>query len=185
MKNLLITSTINISYLSGFTGSKAIILQTPSHNYFITDTRYFDEAKKNIPQNFILEKYKKNEFEEFWPKILKKHHVKELAFESNHLTYSALKYWKKISRPTKLIPQINEIEKLRAIKTSQEIALITHSQRINEQVFYSIIKLLKPGVKESEIAWKIHTIAHDLNADGLSFEPIIAFGKNSSIPHHK
>ncbi|HAU39430.1 TPA: hypothetical protein DCW56_00665 [Candidatus Peregrinibacteria bacterium] len=178
--NLLITSEPNIRYLSNFTGSKAIILQTPKHNYFITDARYFDEAKKIIPQDFILEKYKKTDFEDFWAKTLKKHHIKELFFEADHLTYSALKKWKEISRPTKLLPQSGGIEKLRAIKKAEEIALITHSQRINEQIFYSIIKLLKPGIKESEIAWRIHEIGRD-----LSFEPIIAFGKNSGIPHHQ
>lgn len=177
--NLLITSPANIRYLSGFTGSKTIILQTPKHNYFITDARYFDEAKRTIPRNFTLEKYIKNEFEEFWKKALRKHQIKELYFEADHLTYSALKKWKKISRPAKLIPQTGKIEKLRAVKKSQEISLITRSQRINEQVFYSIIKLLKPGVKEAEIAWKIHQTTE------LSFDPIIAFGKNSAIPHHK
>lgn len=185
MQNLLVTSPVNIHYLSNFTGSKAIILKTSKHRYFITDSRYFDEARKTVPQDFILEKYQKNEFEEFWEKTLKKHHIKELFFETDNLTCSAFKKWKKISRPTKLIPQSGEIEKLRAIKRTEEVALIIRSQRINEQIFYSIIKLLKPGIKESEIAWKIQEIAHDLNAEDLSFKPIIAFGKNSGIPHHQ
>jgi len=183
--NLLITSPTNIRYLSNFTGSKAIILKTDKHHYFITDARYFEEAKKIIPKHFMVEKYKKNDFENFWTKTLKKHRIKELFFEANHLTYSALKRWKKISQPTKLIPQYDEIEKLRAIKKEHEIATITQSQRINEQIFYSITKLIKPGIKESELAWKIHEIAHLLKTDGVSFEPIIAFGKNSSIPHHQ
>ncbi|EKD63116.1 MAG: YqhT [uncultured bacterium] len=185
MQNLLITSPTNIRYLSGFTGSKAVILQTAKKNYFFTDSRYLEEAKRTIPKTFELELYKKGHFEETWTRLIKKHRITEIEFESSNLTYIALKHWKKIGRPAKLKPQSGAIEQLRAIKTPDEISLLKRSQSINEQVFYSIRKLLKQGVTEKEIAWKIHVVAHDLKADSLSFEPIIAFGKNSAIPHHE
>lgn len=185
MKPLLITSKDNIRYLSSFTGSKAIILKLPKKTYFFTDSRYFDEAKKTIPKGFVLEIYKKGKFKKSWKKILKKHRLRELYFEADYLTITSLKHWRKLSRPTKLKPQTDAIEQLRAIKTQQEIRLLKQSQRINEQVFYSTLKLLKPGVQEKEIAWKIRTIAHDLGAEDLAFEPIVAFGKGTATPHHK
>ena len=185
MKNLLLTSPSNIRFLSGFTGTKAIILKLPKKTYFFTDSRYFDEAKKVIPKDFHLEIYKKGEFKNSWKKIIKKHRLREIHFEADHLTYSALKYWRKISRPARLKPQTGEIEQLRAIKTPQEIRLLKKSQQINEQVFYSIKKLLKTGVTEKEIAWKIREFAHKFDCDELAFPPIVAFGKGTATPHHK
>lgn len=185
MKNLLLTSPSNIRYLSNFTGSKAIILHLPKKTYFFTDNRYFEEAKKIIPHSFHLEIYKKGEFKDSWKKILKKHRLKEIHFEADHLTYSALKHWRKISRPARLKPQTGEIEKLRAQKSPQEIRLLKKSQQINEQVFYSIKKLLKTGVAEKEIAWKIQEFAHKSGCDELAFPPIVAFGKGTATPHHK
>ena len=185
MKNLLLTSPSNIRYLSNFTGSKAVILKLPNKTYFFTDSRYFEEAKKIIPPIFNLQIYKKGEFKDEWQKILKKHRLKEIHFEANHLTYSALKYWRKISRPVKLKPQTGEIEKLRTKKSAQEIRLLKKSQQINEQVFYTVKKHLKTGITEKEIAWKIQETAHKLGCDELAFPPIVAFGKSTSIPHHK
>ncbi len=179
----LLTSPENIRYLSGFTGTKAVILKLPKKNYFFTDSRYFEEARKTIPRDFQLEIYKKGEFKESWKKILKRHRIREIHFEPDHLTYSALKYWRKLSRPTRLKP--GKLSQFRAIKTQQEIRLLKQSQRINEQVFCTIKKLLKKGVSEKEIAWRIRTIAHDLKAEDLAFEPIVAFGKGTATPHHR
>jgi len=183
--NLLITSAVNIRYLSGFTGSKAAILKLPKRTYFFTDGRYFEEAKKTVPKDFHLSIYKKGEFEDAFKKIIKRHRIKIIHFEADYFTISALKAWKKLAKPAQLKPQQGEIEKTRAIKTQAEIHIIKRSQQINEQVFYSAIKLLKQGVTEKETAWKIHTLAHDAGTEDLSFEPIIAFGKGSATPHHK
>ncbi|OIP81274.1 peptidase M24 family protein [Candidatus Peregrinibacteria bacterium CG22_combo_CG10-13_8_21_14_all_44_10] len=182
---LLITSQYNIKYLSGFTGSKATILKIREAYYFFTDSRYEGEASKVIPKSFHISIYKKGEFEEAFKKILKKHKVSKIHFEADHLTLTSLRTWRKLSSPAKLIPGRREIEAMRAKKTKEEIRLLTASQRINEQVFYSALKLLKTGVTEKEIAWKIRILAHDLGAEDLSFEPIIAFGKASAVPHHQ
>ncbi len=184
-QNLLITSPSNIRYLSGFTGSKAVILKLSKKTYFFTDSRYFEEASKTIPKDFELAIYEKGKFKESWKKIIKKHRLKEIHFEADHLTYSAVRGWRKLSRPASLKPQTGEIEKLRAIKTTKEIRYTKRSQQINEQIFYTVLDLLKEGIKETEIAWKIREIAHKLDAEDLSFHPIVAFGRGSATPHHK
>ena len=43
----------------------------------------------------------------------------------------------------------------------------------------------KKPLKESYLVWKIKELAHQYGADDISFEPIVAFGKNSAIPHHE
>ena len=76
------------------------------------------------------------------------------------------------------------LDHLRAVKTSEEIKLIAKSQQINEKTLKAALKLLKPGIKEKNLAWKIIDIGHQLGAEDISFEPIVAFGKNSASPHY-
>ena len=126
------------------------------------------------------------ELKENWQKILKKHKIERLGIEENHLTIARFKNFRRINRGlvVKFFNMLNEIEKIREIKNKQEITLITKSQRINEKVFAELKKHIEPSVTELELAWKIQELAHKHGADGLSFDPIIAFGSHSAIPHH-
>jgi Xaa-Pro aminopeptidase len=45
LDGMLITNLTNIRYISGFTGSAASCLVTPSGQYFITDGRYIEQSK--------------------------------------------------------------------------------------------------------------------------------------------
>ena len=73
---------------------------------------------------------------------------------------------------------------MRAIKTSKEIELLTKAQRLNEKTLKKSLPNLKVGVTEKEFANTIKINALKLGADDFSFEPIVAFGKNSANIHH-
>jgi Xaa-Pro aminopeptidase len=172
----LITHKANLRYLTGFTGSKGFLLLGTKKNYFITDSRYIGFAKK-------LQKKKTRIFFEVtdsFSKIISK--AKVIEFEADHITVSQLKAWKKKFKNKKFVP-IKPISRVK--KTDNEIKLLKKSQQLNKVAMQRIRKLLKPGVTELEIAWKIREMAHKLNAEGLSFTPIVAFGPNSAIPHHQ
>lgn len=182
----LITSRANIKYLTNFMGSSAIMLLTNKKSYLITDFRYGEEAKINAtskikaivtpnPFEWIKETLGKKEIPSF----------KTLYFEEENLTYKKFAALKKYFPKIKIAPQSGLIENLRATKTPEEIKLITKSQRINEKTFKQILKNIKPGVTETEIAWEIIKIGRENGAEDVSFPPIVAFGKNSSRPHHK
>lgn len=183
----LITNLKNIEYLTGFTGSHAFLLTSKKENYFFTDQRYLDRVK-NIPKSHTRINFKVLATDQNTDKkiarIVKNN---KLFFEEDHMSVKDIKELKKRLSGIKLEPIKKEdtIEQIRAIKTLDEIKKIKKSQQINEKTLDCIKKLLKPGVKETEIAWKIRQIAHDFGIDELSFDPIVAFGKNSAIPHHK
>ena len=84
-----------------------------------------------------------------------------------------------------------EIASLRAIKDKHEIALLKKSQQINIRTFELIKKFIqqqrktKKSLREIDVAWEIKRKGFELGAEDVSFDPIVAFGKNSSIPHHQ
>lgn len=77
------------------------------------------------------------------------------------------------------------IDDVRQIKDEEEIRKMKESSRINDEAMKKIIKELKVGISEKEVAQKLYDIYLKLGADGYSFPPIVAFGKNGAKPHHE
>lgn len=76
------------------------------------------------------------------------------------------------------------VDLTRAVKDEEEIALMRRSSRINDQAMAEFKELIHEGVTEKEAASHIMDIYLSLGAEGFSFEPIVAFGKNAADPHH-
>lgn len=193
---LLVTDKTNIRYLSGFTGSAGFILLTKTKSILFTDSRYFEGAEYKIPRFFKLEnisKLWKNQetLKDHWQKTLNKYRIKNLGFESDSIQYRQFKKFKELSSKIKFVETSGIIEEIRSVKEPEEIKNIKKSQQINEKVFNKIWEILKVANKknlpitEEEIAWKIKVLGHEFGAEEMAFEPIVAFGKNSSIPHHE
>ncbi|MEK7146510.1 MAG: Xaa-Pro peptidase family protein, partial [Patescibacteria group bacterium] len=183
MRPELITDPKSLEYLIGFTGSHGFMV-LGKKNLFFTDFRYRGIAKE-LERNKTRLPFKFMELDEKTIEHIQKNlGKKELAFEANHLTVAALNSWKKKLKGTRLVPGKNSVEEMRLFKDKNEIALLKKSQKINEETLYRTKKLFKKGVTELELAWKIKTIGHDLGAEDISFEPIVAFGPYSAIPHH-
>jgi len=178
----LITKQENVRYLTDFIGTFGQAFLTKNKTYLITDKRYALQAKKLCHPDveiIILENY-----EEDLNKLIKKHKVKTLGCEDTATTYSRYKKLKELLKDVKLKPVKKEIDYLRAIKTDEEISKIKKSQEINEKTLTEIRKFIVPDVTESELAWKIISIGRDFGAEGVSFDPIVAFGQNSASPHY-
>lgn len=76
------------------------------------------------------------------------------------------------------------LEELRIIKTEEEIDRLREAARMADNVFDELTKFIRPGMQEKDIKNKIEELFMEMGADGLSFNPIIASGPNSSKPHY-
>jgi Xaa-Pro aminopeptidase len=195
----LITNKSNIAYLSNFTGSSGFMLLTKTSKYLFTDFRYIERAKNTIKKGIKLidiTKLWRNEetLKNSWQKILKKHNIRSLGVEESNLTVERYKKFKKISnikgRKISFINTSGKIETQREIKSKLEISLIEKSQRINEKTFLLIKNFIQASlaknrpISEMDIAWKIKETGYKLGSEEVSFDPIVSFGKHTSMPHH-
>lgn len=181
---LFISNPTNVYYLTGFTGSKGLILITRNKACFFTDFRYIEYAKKSISKEFeVVQINKKWKID--WPKLLKKYRIKSLGIEENYLTYGQFLGLRKISKGVSLKKSGLVIEALRQFKSDKELRYSKKSQRINEELLKKTLKFIKVGRTEKEIEWFILNNLNKVGAHGVSFTPIIAFGSNSAIPHHQ
>lgn len=182
---LLITNPDNIFYLTGFPlheapGREVFVILSKKENLFITDGRLIELARKIVPKEFTVVE---RNHDVTVTDIIKKYKFKGLGYEKANLTVLELERFTEKFKNVSLIGTVNVIENLRIIKNSQEIEIIKKAARITDKTFSLILPYLKPGITESEIVWKIKTILNSYSATS-AFEPIIASGSGSSIPHY-
>lgn len=179
LDGILVSDVTNITYLLGYANfskeeREAYIFVGKDFAYIITDARYSEEVKKNVSHLRIFERGHQNPVEN----LFKKHQIKKLGIEENNLTVAEHKFIKKHFKETK------HFEISRSIKTEDEIGKIEKACQIGDLAFEYVLKKLKDGVTEKEIAEELENFVRSKNCV-ISFPAIVAFGKNSAIPHHQ
>ena len=93
--------------------------------------------------------------------------------------------WCKKSYPAHSVGKSNPIlQKLRALKSSEEIAQIQEACNISGKGFRRLLRFIKPNVWEYEIEAEL---AHEFirnRSKGFAYTPIIASGNNANVLHY-
>lgn len=179
----LIISPENRKYFTGFDSSDGFLLVSPDRAVFITDGRYIEAAEKQI-SNCEVKLLGKT-----YPQIaeiLGEMNCKHLLVEATRMTVSTYNSLKGVLKSTSIATDStldSLINTLRSVKTENEVESIIKAQRIAENAFEHILKFIKPGVTEKEIALELDFYMLRNGGEGLSFETIAVSGKNSSMPH--
>lgn len=177
---LLITSQYNLRYITEFTGTAGLALVTQHKAYFITDFRYTEQAGEQVKE-FDVVQAKTNLLEEA-AELVKNLDVKSLAFEKDYVTYAAfLDYEAKIEAELK--PVSGLIEKIRMIKTPEEVNILKAAAKIADDAFEHICKFIKVGQTELEISNELEFFMRKQGATSSSFDTIVASGLRSALPH--
>ncbi len=178
-----ITSDVNRRYFTGMKSSAGIVVAFRSKAYLIIDFRYIEKARLTVKSAEVIEQ--KNLFSQL-ESLLKENNVVNIAIEAETMTVSELSVYKqKLSayhfNDSSMLS--NAIGALRSIKDDEEIQCIQKAQSIAENAFEQILKFIKVGVTEREIALKLDFTMMQLGAEALSFETIALSGANTSMPH--
>lgn len=180
----IITSDINRRYFSGMKSSAGIILCFRDIAYLIIDFRYIEKAKKSVTDcNVILQE--SHSIDQIY-KILKEHNAKNISVESHSMTLEEFKVFNDKLVDIK-IDSSNDLSKnifkLRTEKSLQEVEKIKQAQAIADETFQHILKYIKEGITEKEIALEMDYYMLSHGAEALSFDTIALGGKNTSMPH--
>jgi Xaa-Pro aminopeptidase len=170
----------NIRYLTNFSGSSASVILSRTKNFFITDFRYKDQSYSEVKGFEIIINY--NNMSEF-RSIIENEGIKKIGFESTHLTYNSLMNAKEQIPGTEFYPLKEEIEKLTMNKLPEEISNLKKAAEISDETFKKILEIIKPGMKELDVAAEITYLHQKLGATQDSFNPIIASGWRGALPH--
>ncbi len=177
----LVTSPYNLRYLTNFTGTTGLAVITLDKAFFVTDFRYTEQAAAQA-QGFEIIKNVGPIFEEV-AKLCEQEELNALAFEENYVSFAEYSVLEEIIEETPLIPIAGMIENLREIKDDEEIAITEKACAIADQGFDYVLKTIKPGMTEIEVANQLDFYMRSLGASGVSFETIVASGVRSAMPH--
>ncbi len=177
---LLITSSINRRYITGFTGSAGAVIVSENTAIFITDFRYTEQAEAQA-QGFNIIEHKEGIIAEV-QKQLQESNVKRLGFEKDYTTYGEYEAYKEAFE-AEIVPVSGLVEGIRIIKTNEELEIMKKAAKIADDAFLHIQSFIKPGVKEIEVSNELEFFMRKEGAVSSSFDTIVASGYRSAMPH--
>ena len=176
----LVTSPANLRYLTNFTGTAGLALITLEKAFFITDFRYTEQASEQV-QGMTIIQQQGNIVDEII-KLMESEGINVLGFEDASMTYAEYSIFEEVI-DAELAPASGMIEKLREQKDDGEIAIIEKACAIADESFEHVLKMIRPGMTEIEVANQLDFFMRSLGATGTSFDTIVASGVRSALPH--
>ena len=171
----------NLRYLTGFTGSFGILILA-EEALFITDPRYTEQAKSEVDLPVL-------EVRGRWlPQVVEKLRqmgVKRVGIGSTRTTLHLFEELKKAGEGLEFVPVGAPVEELRRVKTEAEIQKIKQALELTEAGLEWILKRIRPGMTEKEVALELEFWYRKEGADDVAFELIVAAGPESALPHHR
>lgn len=178
---MLVTSAPGEFYAVGFHGEGAVVVTSGECRYF-TDSRYIEAAEKQVAGAHITMTDRSKNIQALVKGAVEELGVKKLGFEDGYMTVAQYNRYAG-DLPCALTPANQLISKLRAAKDAEEIELMKKAQEITDKAFSEIIRFIRPGMTEREIAARLQYDMLRLGADEMSFDPIVVTGPNGSLPH--
>jgi Xaa-Pro aminopeptidase len=179
---LLITSEPNRLYAAGFHSTAGVAVVTDTKAWFFTDSRYIEAASNTVTGAEVLMVDREETYSKRINKIIDDESLKTIGFEDEHVTYAEYAEWnEKLSATLK--PSQTLLTKLRAVKSSEDLAGMIEAQRISEKAFEEILPLISADITERELAAELVYRMMKGGADDKSFDPIVVSGVRSSMPH--
>jgi Xaa-Pro aminopeptidase len=172
----------NVRYLAGFSGSAGGVFITRREAYFITDSRYTEQSKKQVKGLKIVE-WNRGPIDAL--KNIKAAQVKylKIAIESQRLTVYQKGLVQAAVPNAVLINTSDLVEELRLLFDRDELEYTKTAVRISDLAFERILGYVKPGLQENEVAAELEYQMKVLGADREAFETIVASGYRSALPH--
>jgi Xaa-Pro aminopeptidase len=181
---LLISHLPNIRYLCGFTGSAGFLLVEEAGSVFFTDVRYDTQAHDEVQgaKVVVARKSVLQAVGEFL--IRRKRRGWVLGVEAEHFTLAARKRFQDLlPAGMRLKASASHVERLRLVKDADELKRIRSAVGLGARLFERVLEVLRPGVKEVDVAAEMELTARRAGAEAMSFPTIIASGARSALPH--
>ena len=179
---ILLTSEANCYYAAGFMG-EGIALVTRRGSWYFTDSRYTEAADKAIGDAAVIREVSREKpFSALINEALAEAGAEKAGFEEQRMTVAEHAVYSEKLHCT-LTPASSLMTELRGSKDEEELSCMTAAQRIAEGALEQILKEIRPGMTEKEIAARLNYLMVSAGAEKTAFDTIVASGPNGSMPH--
>jgi len=180
LQGILLFSPENLFYLTGYRGEEGGLLLEEGRGTLLVDGRYFTQAKEEAEgvEVGLLKSWARGIAEE-----LRSRSLKRVGVEAHSLTLRQYQRLSEEAQGVEFVPIGEELEGLRARKGPDEVEAIKEAIAISERALKEVLSLLKPGVREMEVALELEFRMRRAGSEGVPFPPIVASGPRAALPH--
>jgi Xaa-Pro aminopeptidase len=180
---LLVTSLPNIRYLTGFSGSNAIVVVSQHDVVLLTDFRYKDQSVDEVGRaaRVIIEPL--SLWTRLWQVLPELRGVERMGFEPAHVLHRDFQRLLEQGSRWTWRPVSDVVETLRTVKDAGEVALIRVAADIATRALDRTLLQVRAGQSELEIAGLLEHALRDEGSEGFPFETIVAAGGRAALPH--
>jgi Xaa-Pro aminopeptidase len=178
---VLVTRLVNVRYLTGFSGSNGQLLAIPGGGVFLTDSRYEEQSRREVPD--LRRVIYPQKLAAALAEAVSAEGIRRVGFEAAGMTYRT---WRELTdlEGIELEPLEEEFERLRWAKDPEEIGLLERAQEVTDAAFDRVIGKLAEGVTERQVAFELDLAMREIGAERVGFDTIVAFGEQAAEPHH-
>lgn len=164
-------------YLTGLSTSFGYVVSDKNGTTFYTDSRYLERAASALSGTEIEVK----QYEGSLENILKPY--KEVAIPLSNTLYP--EYTKLADMGLKIVDSSPAFINAMSVKEGYELENIKKACEIADSAYIALLERIKEGMSENEVAAELEYLMRKDGASGTSFDTIVAFGENSSMPHYE
>ncbi len=179
---LFLTSRYSRMYAAEFDIAEGYAVVGKNGARYFTDSRYIESAQKGIHGFEVVEIGMKHPVSDAVNEALRDFGIEKLGFEEAYLTVAELNVFEE-KLHAQFVPAQEKITAFRASKEPWEIDRMIRAQEITDAAFEEVCTRLKEGMTEKELAAELIYCLYKNGAEGLSFDPIVVSGPNTSMPH--
>ena len=182
---LLVTGRANIRYLTGFSGSSALLLVTARDSVLITDFRYQTQVGDEVGDLVRVRVESTSLWDGLWAELTHFHGRAVIGFGSAHVTHREFQRFLDDAAGARWQwrPQGEIVEALRESKDDGEVALIERAAGIATRALANTLQQIRAGLTELEVAGILEKALRDEGSEAHPFETIVASGPRSALPH--
>ena len=179
---LLLTSRYSRHYGAEFDIAEGVALVTKEAALYFTDSRYIESALNNIKGFTVTEMNRANPYNKLINDAIAELNIEKLGYEEGYMTVSELQSYE-ANLQAALVPFGDKINSFRSVKEPWELDRIRKAQEITDKAFSEVLTRIKTGMTEKQLQAELIYCLYKNGGEGLSFDPIVVSGPNTSLPH--
>jgi Xaa-Pro aminopeptidase len=179
---LMVTSLVNVRYLTGYTGSNGLVLVGPDTRVFLTDFRYVEQSAAEVDPSYDRQ-IAVQDLVDVLPDALPPGQLR-LGFEDAHMSVRIhARLRERVGERVELVAGGDPVELLRVVKEPSEIQRIAEATKLADAALRRIMEQGLAGRTEVDVATALERAMQDLGAQRPSFDSIVAAGPHGALPH--
>ena len=182
LDGLLLTSRYSRHYGAEFDIAEGVAIVSKAGCCYFTDSRYIESAQNNISGFEVVEMNRENPYNKLLNDAIEHFKIKTLGYEEGYLTVAEWASFRD-GLNAQLVEAGERINSFRSVKEEWELERMREAQRITDAAFAEVVQRIKPGMTEKQLQAELIYCLYKNGGEGLSFDPIVVSGPNTSLPH--